>query len=204
MTQKQAQEKGNRPAHSSYCLATTNSARAQWVPRRCGYDRWPVKIISDKDRSRVNFTPTDTTVAKLASIPIHEIPYPRDRRIAPEELKVYKLQAMLIRVKRERDSDLHLIIADLDKPKVRMIAEIPAPQCAEGTGHEDEYNKARALVLRISRGSVIELIGVGFFDFLHDTRGAAKNGFELHPVLSVRENLPPRQAKKADPKTEPY
>jgi hypothetical protein len=170
----------------TFLLATAVCVQAQAVPRQCGYDRWPVKILSDKDRGRVNFTLVDTTVAKLAGIPIHEIPYPRDRRIEPEELKVYRVRAKLMEVKQENDSDLHLIIADLEKPDIRMIAEIPAPQCADGTGHEEEYRKARAVMFGISRGSVIEIVGVGFFDFLHEARGAAKNGIELHPVLIVR------------------
>jgi hypothetical protein len=158
----------------------------QAAPRQCGYDRWPVKILSDKDRQRVNFTPIETTIAKLAAIPIHEIPYPRDRRIEPEELKVYKLRGKLIEVRPEKDSDLHLIIADLDKPDIRMIVEIPAPQCAQGTGHEEGYRKARDVLSEISLGSIVEIVGVGFFDFLHDARGGAKNGIELHPVLAVR------------------
>src|SRR6266571_7489046 len=124
-------------------LSAGVSAYGQAAPRQCGYDRWPVKILSDKDRQRVNFVPVETTIAKLAAIPIHEIPYPRDRRIEPEELRTYKLRGKLIEVRPEKDSDLHLIVADLDKPDVRMIAEIPAPFCAEGTGHEADYRKAR-------------------------------------------------------------
>ena len=89
-------------------------------------------------------------------------------------------------MKQEQDSDLHLVICDLEKPEVTMIAEIPAPQCAEGTAHEKDYEIARSVVLRISRGTVIELTGVGFFDFLHQTNGAAKNGIELHPILTVQ------------------
>ncbi len=168
-------------------LAVVTQARAQGVtPRQCGYDRWPVKILNDKDRERVRFTPIETTVAKLAGIPIHEIPYPRDRRVEPEELKVYKVRARLVEVRREQDSDLHLIIADLDDPAARMIAEIPAPECARGTTKEGAYRRARALVVGLSIGSKIELVGVGFFDFLHEARGGARNGIELHPVLSVR------------------
>jgi hypothetical protein len=159
--------------------------RGQASPRQCGYDRWPVKILSDKDRQNVNFTPVETTIARFATIPIHEIPYPRDRRIAPEELKVYKLRGTLIEVRPEKDSDLHLILADLGKPDVRMIVEIPAPGCAEGTGREEAYRRARETLTGIPIGSVIEVVGVGFFDFLHDTKGGAKNGIELHPVLSL-------------------
>jgi hypothetical protein len=88
------------------------SASSQGVSNQCGYDRWPIKILSDKDRRRVDFTPIATTVAKLSAIPIQEIPYPRDRRIEPEELKVYKVRAKLVKVRSEQDSDLHLIIAD--------------------------------------------------------------------------------------------
>ena len=157
----------------------------QASPRQCGYDRWPVKILSDKDRQRVNFNPVETTIAKLASIPIHEIPYPRDKRIEPEELTTYKVRGRLIEVRPEADSDLHLIIADLDKPEIRMIAEIPAPACAEGTGREEDYRKAREVLSGIVIGSIVEIIGVGFFDFLHATSGAAKNGIELHPVLRL-------------------
>jgi hypothetical protein len=78
---------------SRYCLVALLSlsggaAFGQAAPRQCGYDRWPVKILSDKDRQRVNLNPIETTIAKLVRIPIHEIPYPRDRRIEPEELIV--------------------------------------------------------------------------------------------------------------------
>jgi hypothetical protein len=169
----------------SLILACT--ALGQAAPKQCGYDRWPVKILGDKDRNLVTLTPIGSTVAQLAAIPIHETPYPRDKRIAPEELKVYRIRAKLIQIRPEKDSDLHLIVEDLDKPQVRMIAEIPAPLCAEGTGHEEDYRKARADLTSLSVGSIVEIIGVGFFDFLHDAIGGAKNGFELHPVLKIRK-----------------
>ena len=157
----------------------------QASPRQCGFDRWPVKILSDEDHQRVNFTPADTTIARLAAIPIHEIPYPRDKRIEPEELKTYRVRGRLIEVRPEKDSDLHLIIADLDEPDIRMIAEVPAPECAQGTGYEDNYRKTREVLAGIPRGAVIEIIGVGFFDFIHDAIGGAKNGIELHPILRL-------------------
>jgi hypothetical protein len=166
-------------------LAADAAVCGQAAPRQCGYDRWPVKILSDKDRQRVNFTPVETTVAKLAAIPIHEIPYPRDKRIEPEELKTYKLRGKLIEVRPEKDSDLHLIIGDLNKAEVRMIAEIPAPQCAEGTGHEEDYRRAREVLSGIPIGTIIEIVGVGFFDFIHAATDMAKNGIELHPVLKI-------------------
>ena len=167
-------------------VALHTLARAQSeAPRQCGYDRWPVKTLNDRDRNRVNFAPVGATVADLSAIQIHQIPYPHDRRVQPEELRVYRVRARLIEVRREHDSDLHLIIADLDKAYMRMIAEIPTPQCAEGSGHEDDYRRARMALSKISPGSVIEIVGVGFFDFLHDAKGGARNGIELHPILRV-------------------
>ncbi len=68
-----------------------------------------------------------------------------------------------------------------------MIAEIPAPECAQGTGHEQEYRNARDAISSVPANAIIEIIGVGFFDFLHEQQGAAKNGIELHPVLSMRQ-----------------
>ena len=166
-------------------LAAFASAQEQAVPRQCGYDRWPVKILSDNDRAHVNFTPVDATVAKLAAIPIHEIPYPQANRIAPEEFQVYRVRARLLRVRREKDSDLHLLLADLDTPEIRMIAEIPAPECAVGTGHEQEYKAAREVILTVPPNTIVELVGVAFFDYLHEQHGAAKNGIELHPVFRL-------------------
>jgi hypothetical protein len=167
-------------------LAAALGAAGQAAPGQCGYERWPVKILADKDAARVDLKPVDTTVTKLVALPIHEIPYPEDRRIGPEELHVYRVRARLLAVYHEQDRDLHLVIADVEQPKVTMIAEIPAPECAASGGHEGDYQKARTLILSTPRNTVIELVGVGFFDFLHDQRGVAKNGIELHPVLSVR------------------
>jgi hypothetical protein len=152
-----------------------------------GHDRWPVKTLTDKDHGRVDFKPVDTTVSKLTSIPIHEIPYPEDGRIEPEELHAFRVRAKLIEIRREKDSDIHLILGDLDKPEVRMIVEIPAPDCAKGSGHEDDFRRAREVISLTGVGAVLEVTGVGFFDYLHDAKGGAKNGIELHPVLLIKQ-----------------
>jgi len=167
-------------------LLFASMAAGQAAPRQCGYDRWPVKVLVDKDRQQVDFNPFDTTIAKLVGIPIHEIPYPRDRRIEPEELRVYRLRARLVKIRHEQDSDLHLILADLDKPSIQMIVEIPAPECGEGSSHQEDYRKAREAMSSIRIDDVVEVSGVGFFDFIHTADGAAKNGFELHPVIKIQ------------------
>jgi hypothetical protein len=119
--------------------------------------------------------------------PASEIPYPYDRRIPPEELRVYRVKARLLRVRHERDSDIHLLLADPDDSSNRLIAEIPAPECALGSGNEEEYRTARHVVSKLRSGDLVEIVSVRFFDFLHEQKGAARNGIELHPVLTGRK-----------------
>ena len=193
MTQEQAEDHGYRPAAGKRCDALPQSAPppANQTPpsqevHQCGFERWPVKVLGDKDTNQVEFKPIETTIAKLSRIPKPDVQYQYDHRVAAEELHVYKLRAKLLQVREEQDSDLHLLLADLSDEQDRMIAEIPAPECALGTGHEDEYRSARKAIRALNPGSLIEVTGVGFFDYLHDQNGAAQNGIELHPVLRVR------------------
>lgn len=168
-----------------FILLSFGSSFAQHVP--CGFVRWPVKTLTDLDRKKVSFTPVSTTVAKLAARTVPPSPYPRDRRIAPEELTLYRVRArLLITLKHDSDSDLHLLLADPDNPKEQMIAEIPAPECAAGSGHEEEFRRARRLAQSLRFDTLVEIEGVGFFDAQRDLPVGASNGLELHPVLRVR------------------
>jgi hypothetical protein len=155
-------------------------------PGDCGYDRWPVKIMRDGDANRVQRSPVSTTINELARIPIPEIPYPRDRRIAPQELTVYRIRGIIEHIAVEDDRDWHIIIRDPDQPSASMIVEIPDPQCVEDSALKARLVEARRALHSVPRLGLAEVEGVGFFDFIHTQRGAAKNGFELHPVLSIR------------------
>jgi len=186
MKQEQAIDEGYKPAGGNACDGT---ARVETVPAtgtRCGFERWPVKILADQDKKSVNFRPLDSTITTLSALPVPQVRYPQDRRINDAELRVYRVRAKLLRVREEPDSDLHLIIGERDNPTVTMIAEIPASYCAVGTGYETVFDKSRKTVLRAPVGSLLEIEGVGFFDVIHGQRGRAPNGFELHPALSVR------------------
>ena len=191
MEQAEAQRKGYWPAYGKTCHSASTNGTSESAAienssgAQCGLERWPVKVLTDKDRGLVDFKPVDTTVADLNNLKLQET-YPYDRRGKNEELRVYRVRGRLLEMHDEADSDLHLVIAELDQPEVTMIAEIPAPFCALGSGHEGEYQTARADVRRIPLGSPIEIQGVGFFDTMHGQTGVAINGFELHPVLRIR------------------
>lgn len=151
----------------------------------CGFDRWPVKVMRDVDASRIQRAPIQTTISALASIPIPEIPYPHDRRMAPYELRVYRVRGRIDEITRERDRDWHLMLSDPADPSATMVVEIPDPFCVEDISLRPVLFEARRVLRTVPRHGVVDVEGVGFFDFIHTQRARARNGFELHPVLSI-------------------
>jgi hypothetical protein len=156
---------------------------AQPAPH-CGSDRWPVKTLTDLDRAKVSMDPVATSIAVLAAIPIPEIPYPANHRLVPYELTTYRVRGRLLARMIERDQDIHLVLQDLETDAT-LIVEVPAVACAVGSPLQDRFDAVRAIALAAPLHGVLTVTGVGFFDFLHDARGQAPNGFELHPVVSV-------------------
>jgi hypothetical protein len=163
----------------------------------CGTERWPVKTLSDNDRSKVDFTQKEATVAWLVSQKRPHNP-PQDARVAPIETQTFQVRANLIGFKQETDRDFHIVIADLQEPQKTMIVEIPDVSCAGAcaSGHTAEFEKARADVVnklgppftrfkRLKQSVPVTVIGVGFFDFKHGQTGVALNAIELHPVLKI-------------------
>lgn len=173
-------------------LATASPDPPAVTPGQCGYDRWPVKVFTDQDRALVDLQPVTTTVGALAQIRVPEVPYPYDHRLSPQELQVFRVRARLLQVRAEADRDLHLQIADPDDEHITMIAEIPAPECARGSNHEADYQAARDTLSRISNNAIIQIDGIGFFDFIHPHQVGHINGFELHPVLRLQPESPAR------------
>ena len=69
------------------------------LERGISHRRWPVKTLADPDRSRVaREKVVDATVADLVSLPRASRPLPRNHRIAPYEMTVYRIRARLIAV----------------------------------------------------------------------------------------------------------
>jgi hypothetical protein len=156
-----------------------------------GGGRWPVKTFRDRDRGRVRMQPVDASVAALS-----RIPRPADsslrslHRAAPVEVTVYRVSARLRAVLDGIDGDIHLLLADPEEPARTMIAEIPHPMFAVGSGLGDVFGDERREVRRHlkERGDFVQVTGIGFFDpYRHDKPGAPPtNGLELHPVTAVK------------------
>ena len=167
-------------------------------PGACGLYRWRVKTLSDTDAGRVRTEPLDITIHDLVRLPRSNREAHGRRRDA--ELQAYRVQGLLLAVQSRRDRDLHLLLSDPSDPKSRLIAEIPNPACSMGSTHAADFASARRVAESLRgrpRGeSVVEVVGIGFFDIGHVQKGRSHNGLELHPVLEVKEMGAPRRAEQ--------
>ena len=156
----------------------------------CGVERWPVKTLSDPRARDVGFAVRPATVRYLGSL--RASPGGQDSR-GPLESRVFGVQARLVGVKREADSDYHLILSE---GGATMIAEMPLAACTSGAQHRYAMSTARAELERAVGGPVgeswihpglrVRVAGVLFFDFPHGQFGHARNYAELHPVTGFR------------------
>ena len=156
----------------------------------CGFERWPVKTLSDPQAPELDYTPHPATVAYLGSLPAR--PGGQDSR-GPLETRTFAVQARLVAVKREEDSDYHLVLA---AGGASIIAEMPLVGCTAGAQHRFAMSAARSELERALGGPVgsswihprlqVRVTGVLFFDFPHGQFGHARNYAELHPVVSFR------------------
>ena len=152
--------------------------------------RWPVKTLTDPGARRIDFAVHPATVRYLGSLPAS--PGGRDSR-GPLESRVFGVQARVVGVKREADSDYHLILSE---GGATMIAEMPLTGCTSGAQHRYAMTAARAELERAVGGPVgeswihpglrVRIAGVLFFDLLHGQSGHARNYVELHPVTGFR------------------
>jgi hypothetical protein len=168
-------------------LAMVAAPFAELFPqaRACGVERWPVKVAVDRDVARIDTTPAPTTISALRALPRPPRPMPYNTRVAPYELQTFRVRAILRQVITEDDGDWHLVLEDPDRAGATLVAEVPDANCAIGSKFADRYTTVRRDLRAAPRNATIEIVGVGFFDYLHGQRGMAPNGFELHPVLHV-------------------
>jgi hypothetical protein len=156
----------------------------------CGIERWPVKTLADPGARQVDFAVRPATVRYLGSLRAN--PGGQDSR-GPLETRVFGVRARLVGVKRESDSDYHLILSE---GGATMIAEMPLTACTSGAQHRYAMSTARAELERAAGGPVgeswihpglpVHVAGVLFFDFPHGQSGHARNYVELHPVTGFR------------------
>lgn len=180
-----------RQGHGARIRAEEHEATRTIRGATCGVERWPVKTLSDPEARQVDFRAHPATVRYLGSLPSN--PGGEDSRTQFER-RAFGVQARLVGVKRELDSDYHLILSE---GGATMIAEMPLAACtAPAAPHRRAMTLARAALERAVGGPVgdfwihpnlrVHLVGVLFFDFPHGQSGHARNYAELHPVIGFR------------------
>lgn len=167
---------------------------------RCGIEQWAIKTGTDADAHLVDLTVHHLTrISTMRSWPAPN-PIPDGKRVAPYELEVWQVDAMLVDYKVENnsrtgDSDYHLVLKD--KSNDTIIAEIPSPSCVDKISPfyaAIEQARAKFDAKLHAEGHFqdpeipVRVVGIGFFDFLHHQKGVAPNGIELHPVLDITFN----------------
>jgi hypothetical protein len=156
----------------------------------CGFERRPVKDVLDEAR-QIDLRPRDSTIASLADLPAPPMPSGRyDTRYAPVETTEYRASATLTRLSYSQDDrDYHLVLTD--GAGRTMIAEAPDPTCAAGSILIGQIADVRARIdapfssLPATPGVPVTIIGVGFFDRIHNVIDQAPNGIELHPIVEI-------------------
>lgn len=155
---------------------------------RCGVELWAVKTLTDPGAKSVRFQPKVATVAALGAL----TPDRTGSSRSPLEHGVYRVQAMIVKVKREDDSDYHLILSE---GGAEMIAEMPYVGCTYGAqGRYAMFLARQRLEQRVGAIGTswktvnlpAMLTGVLFFDFAHGQSGHAPNYSELHPAIGVK------------------
>jgi hypothetical protein len=112
-----------------------------------GKERWGPKDGTDSQAQNIDLTKiTDEHVTDLVTISQPQLPDGNTTRIVPDETHVYRVQARLIKWKRESDNDYHLVLTDdtlnyteeSAHPPVpptghSFIGEVPDPSCFSGS-----------------------------------------------------------------------
>jgi len=156
--------------------APSTAAHVRPAYASCGVERWPVKTLQDRPRLRPL---RRTSIAWLVTRPAPDgVPATR----LPLERHIFQVVGAVRLVRREDDSDLHLVLVARGR---HMIVEAPSPAC---TGRATPLRRrqmaqARRRVRLCARARVT---GVAFFDTNHGQTGVAPNAIELHPVLAFR------------------
>ena len=164
----------------------------------CALNRAQVKSLRDPTAARIQFdTVVDTTISALNAIPSQCGPA-GNRRVRDEEFHVYRVVGTITRVKRERDHDIHIVLADAAYPGDRLVVEAADPDFSKNTlsPYRDQLTAARrmfdALVTQSSvdrlsdlKGMTVRVTGVGFFDLNHLQVGRSRSCIELHPMFAI-------------------
>jgi hypothetical protein len=163
--------------------------------------RWLVSWGVDAYAQKTAPKPTPTTIEHLNTFqrPI-DLPargkapvFYRTNRIKGIETVLWKVKGTVISQAAEHDGDYRLIVADEHGNAVCCV--MPDPKLAPKTGPVSaKLNAARDVVQRKFHPTFeakdvkvpVEVIGFGYFGRMNPEENPSPEGFQLHPLVSVR------------------
>jgi hypothetical protein len=194
---------GKGPLVCCLFLIFSTAVFSQGRDKDCnGFFRWDVKTLTDPGGvGLLSATISDEALSHLVLVhpPKHFfILSKKDGRLPRyhDESVAVKVVAIIVSVKTERDQDLHIFMKSPDSDKT-MIGEIPYPGCPifdslpelrqVYTAARQQLQQVTDLLKSTNKPVKVEITGVPFWDARHWwLRGGARNGREIHPVLSVK------------------
>jgi hypothetical protein len=162
--------------------------------------RWQIGWAVDEGASRIK-APKPTTVSHLLRFKRPKdlpgtgtIPdWYKTRRITGVENYVWRVTGTIVNVAYERDGDYRLILTDSKGNVVTCVAPDPARAPKRGR-YSDKIDHCRKLVVEkfhptltprdVKVRATIE--GLGYFGRFNSDANKSPEGFQLHPVTSVR------------------
>ncbi len=148
----------------------------------CGSERWSAKILSDHAAAHLNLATKATTIAALNALPKGCSRGENER--SGIELQLYRVTGRVKFIKREKDGDFHIVLADGKGHTV--VVESPSPACARPSRFRSVIAAARSACALFKPGQVVTVEGPAFYDFFHGQTGMSRSCVELHPVMWVR------------------
>lgn len=163
--------------------------------QNCGIERWKIKTLSDADTAEIDFS-------NIKGSSVHEQvnllrPFGKINARQPSEEEVYQIECFIIGFVKEKDHDIHIKVKDVNTDET-MVIELVNPDCfdAKNSSHYHQFQEVYESFINnmgaphstfklLDTPTLISITGVGFWDFLHGQKGMAKNGREIHPVLSM-------------------
>lgn len=151
--------------------------------------RWDIKTLADSDAVKINFDSINPITIDSVNNIINAYQNKNIKFRTYYEKFVYSITCEIVGYKSEADEDVHLWMKDLNSNGT-MVAEIPDTSLMKMKRVEVE-NARRQFMMgakeKIEDLGKYEITGILFFDKLHGQRGGAKNGAEIHPVLSIKK-----------------
>lgn len=147
----------------------------------CGTERWPEKILADPAAAHLNLAPRVMTIEQLNALPPTCSKGNAER--SGLELQLVRVTGTVKVVKRERDGDLHIVLADAAGQTV--VVESPSATCAAPSRFRTVLRAARAKAEALRPGQLVTVDGPVFFDFFHGQTGMSRSCAEVHPVMRV-------------------